>query len=675
AALRRARAAAADPEARPAAAHVGDHLVGAGVAALEREVGYRPPLRLRAQLILQRHPLPLYLGLCGLFVAAGLVGVFAYAARHGAGAVLLAVAGVVALPILVDVGTFMARSLVAGRFPPRVLPKMALPDGIPDEYRTLVVVPTLLRSPEDARRQVVRLERLAAENPDPNLRFALVSDFTDAPAQALPEDREILVAAGAAVAELNGRHADALGDRFFVLHRERVWSPDERCWMGWMRKPGKIEELNRLIREPAAGTGFRWVFGAFERVAATARFRYAVMLDESDWFGPGCIADMVRTAAHPLNRPRFDARLGRVVEGHGILQPLAVPLAPPVRTRYFDVITGAYARRRSEREPAPGGAPRYARHFYHDVFGEGQCHGRAIYDIDAFRSAMEGMTTPSAVPSHDVLESYPLRAGNLSDILMDEDVSARYAVETAIYHRWGRGNWQLLPWVLPRVRDARGRWRRNPVPPASRLRLLTIANMPLVRISAPVLLVLGLTVLPGSAAVWVLLALGHRSLHLAVIGGRVLAELLRWAVLLPPFRSAAGAAALRSRRDELVAVVLGCALAVTTLAHRAALAVDSIGRALWRMLRRTRRTEWVTHGQSKGAAGNLAGYLRRMWISPVAGAATALLVAAASPARLPVAVPLVLLWMAAPWILWYLDQAVPAAGVEPGPKRVPQPAG
>ena len=36
--------------------------------------------------------------------------------------------------------------------------------------------------------------------------------------------------------------------RFLLLHRRRVWSESEGCWLGWERKRGKLEELNRLLQ-------------------------------------------------------------------------------------------------------------------------------------------------------------------------------------------------------------------------------------------------------------------------------------------------------------------------------------------------------------------------------------------------------------------------------------------
>ena len=87
--------------------------------------------------------------------------------------------------------------------------------------------------------------------------------------------------------------------------------------------------------------------------------------------------------AHPLNRPRLDTVLGRVVEGYGILQPRVTPALPVGREgslflRVFSSATGIdpYAAAVSD--------------VYQDLFGEGTYTGKGIYDVDAFEAAMAG---------------------------------------------------------------------------------------------------------------------------------------------------------------------------------------------------------------------------------------------------------------------------------------------
>ena len=152
--------------------------------------------------------------------------------------------------------------------------------------------------------------------------------------------------------------------------------------------------------------------------------------------------------AHPLNRPRFDADERRVVEGYGVLQPRVTPSLPVGREgslfqRVFSGTSGIdpYAAAVSD--------------VYQDLFGEGSYTGKGIYDVDAFEAALHGRVPDSTLLSHDLFEGIFARAGLASDIEVVEEFPARYDVAAARQHRWARGDWQLLPWMLGG--DGRGR--------------------------------------------------------------------------------------------------------------------------------------------------------------------------------------------------------------------------
>ena len=144
--------------------------------------------------------------------------------------------------------------LVTSLLPPEVLPKMSFEkEGIPDDCRTLVVVPMLLTTPSAIQSQLNRLEIHYLGNTDANLRFSLLTDFSDAPRQSMPEDAEYIDIVARGVEELNRRHGEG---HFFLFHRTRMWSESEQRWIGWERKRGKLEQLNQfLIGEPTPRAG------------------------------------------------------------------------------------------------------------------------------------------------------------------------------------------------------------------------------------------------------------------------------------------------------------------------------------------------------------------------------------------------------------------------------------
>ena len=75
---------------------------------------------------------------------------------------------------------------------PRPLPRMDFSEGIPPEFRTLVVVPSLLASARNIEDLAEALEVRFLANRDANLCFGLLTDFRDAGEETLPEDEPLL---------------------------------------------------------------------------------------------------------------------------------------------------------------------------------------------------------------------------------------------------------------------------------------------------------------------------------------------------------------------------------------------------------------------------------------------------------------------------------------------------
>ena len=166
------------PAAR--AAHVGHHLVGKGRRELEADLAWRPGLGKRLRRMAFAHATAAYLGAIALATTALVAAGTAYARRAGGPA--WAQAGVALLLLLPasELAISLVQRLAARFAPPRRLPRLDLSAGIPEDARTLVVVPTLLTSVEGVERQLEHLEVLALGNLDPRVHFAILGDFTDA---------------------------------------------------------------------------------------------------------------------------------------------------------------------------------------------------------------------------------------------------------------------------------------------------------------------------------------------------------------------------------------------------------------------------------------------------------------------------------------------------------------
>ncbi|MBC7934766.1 MAG: cyclic beta 1-2 glucan synthetase, partial [Rhizobacter sp.] len=166
----------------------------------------------------------------------------------GDGLTTLIAVGILALVAGSQFGLQIANWLATLIVGPKQLPRMNFSTGIPQDYRTMVVVPAMLANKEQTEKLLEELEVRFLANRDENLFFGLLTDFKDAPEQNMPEDKALMQLAEAGILHLNKKYGRDNNDTFFLFHRQRVWNKKEKVWMGWERKRGKLEALNSLLR-------------------------------------------------------------------------------------------------------------------------------------------------------------------------------------------------------------------------------------------------------------------------------------------------------------------------------------------------------------------------------------------------------------------------------------------
>ena len=182
-------ARAADPDGDVRAADTGYHLLTAGRAAFEAEIGFRLPLTSLPARLNRAFGMAGYsaaiLFAAGAFLALPLV----LLAFMGLGLPLLALLAVLGAIPAIDAAVAVVNRAVSLGFGAVALPALELRSGIPSHLRTLVVVPTLLTTPASVDEQVEHLEIHHLASPEGDLHFALLSDWVDADSEHMTGGR------------------------------------------------------------------------------------------------------------------------------------------------------------------------------------------------------------------------------------------------------------------------------------------------------------------------------------------------------------------------------------------------------------------------------------------------------------------------------------------------------
>jgi cyclic beta-1,2-glucan synthetase len=468
--------------------HVAYFLIDHGRRLLESLFGCRLPFSERRLRWMLDHPNLVYF----TGVSAGTVVVLdialVLAGHSGIGFwALLGFAAAAFLPAS-EVSIQIFNYLMSRWIPPRFIPRMSFTEGIPDECRTLVVVPAMLLTPESIKGEVDKLEMRYLANPEPNLFFALLTDYADAPSKTMPGDQLLFDIALHGITDLNNRYG---GGRFFLFHRNREWCETERSWIGWERKRGKLEDLNRFLNgEPRSGVENFLQIG--DR-GILRDVRYVLTLDADTKLPHQSALRLVEAMAHPLNHPVLSPDGRSVREGYGVIQPRVVASLPSTAVSHFSSIfanakgTDPYAQAISD--------------LYQDLFGEGIFIGKAIYDVRVFHKVLSGRFPEQTLLSHDLIEGNYLRVGFDSTVLLFEQFPSNYQTFGDRQHRWIRGDWQIANWLLPKVPDGNSRRESNPLSPVNRWKILDNLRRSLVP-PACVLVLLGSWLIMPNSVIW-----------------------------------------------------------------------------------------------------------------------------------------------------------------------------
>lgn len=477
------------------------------------------------------------------------------------------------LPVLGCVSRRLMTALMCRALPALPLPQLRV-ERVTEELRTLVIIPALLRDRRDALPLVRRLLTVRRAFPEGEIDCLLLADYGDSLTRQTSEDRPINEAVQAAISAI-----DRPDSRFLYLHRSRFYDKKQHGYIGRERKRGAVESICRLIVEGQCDDEFD--ASSVPPDFFYRRYAYVLTLDSDVIPAPDVLHAMLGILSHPLNRREQTAE---GVRGVSILQP-RMAVAPASVATPIALLEGG----EGGVEPYGGGSPQLWQH----LCGQGRFEGKGLIRPDAMLSATQGMILPDTVLSHDLLEGELAGCAQAADCPMYERHPATVEGWLRRLHRWTRGDWQLLPWLLPRVRTENG-ILRNPLSALSRFKIRENLRRSLIPLCQAALLLLSAVLKSGGLFC---LALVPQLLD----------------ALFPPRRLSPIRAAFR----------------LTLLPLRAAVRTDAAARALWRaFISRERLLDWtVSAHDDRGGVSPLSWWAQET---------TAALLVALSVAPLPV---------------------------------------
>ncbi len=411
--------------------HVGYYLLGAGREYFERKINYKKTVLEKTQAFVLKHSTAIYLG--SIFVLNVILSlIFFFVLPQNTTLWSVYIIGSLIFILSLDISINFTHRLINYLLPVRSLPRLDLSTGLSKEQATFVVVPSMFRDVKSAKELLRRLEINFLGNDNTNLYYALLMDFKDAKTESLSADQSLVTEIEKGIEDLNQKYPSAI-KRFYLFHRRRLFNSQERVFMGWERKRGKLREFNLLLRNKRETSYFEKLPSDLPQI------KYVLTIDEDTRLPVDSASKLVGCIDHPFNRPILDPLTHRVLAGYGIIQPRMTSKFSSGNATLFARLFSNAVGIDSYSNPVAD--------IYQDLFQNSIFYGKGIYDVDTMEKVIGDYIPENQVLSHDLLEGIYTHVGFATDIILFEGFPESYKEYILRMNRWIRGDWQIISWL------------------------------------------------------------------------------------------------------------------------------------------------------------------------------------------------------------------------------------
>lgn len=606
--------------------HVGYYLIDEGREKLEERIKYNPSILEKVRKTILKHPTAVYLGSLVLFTSILLflaIHFFAEPIPLKHLILFLALAIIPATELILQIQNIVFAIFLK----PFILPKLEFKDGIPTEFKSLIVIPVLLNSQESIESHIKNLEIRYLANEDPELKFSLFTDFIDSKSENAEDDERLLKIAVDGIHSLESKYGKGT---FFLFHRKRRWSASENAYIGEERKRGKLEALNRFLLEKTEDYDENILYAG--NLEDLKNIRYVITLDADTELPKNQALKLIETIAHPLNEAVLDNESKKVLRGYTLIQPRVTTSLPSSNKTYFSrIFSGAI------------GSDPYTEavsDIYQDMLHEGSYQGKGIYDLNVFHTVLDKRFPNDHILSHDLIEGAYTRVGFASGIELLDEFPENYEIYAKREHRWIRGDWQIIDWLMPFVPTGFKIQAKNTLSYMNRWKIFDNLRRSLLPCALFLLVVLASLLLKNYfifiSFAWIVLFIPSVAMIL--------------------FRSFAPKLELELPSEQIKNSILKNIIMLSVLPYEAYLTVDAIVRVIYRrLISKKNLLQWTIQDKVKN---HKSSFYWKLSVGSIAGIAALIGTYLLNREALFAIIPFSLFWILSPIIIYLTGKSI-----------------
>ena len=482
---------------------------------------------------------------------------------------------------------------------PKIIPKLFFRKDIPEEYTTMVVIPTILDSKEKVKDMFRKLEVFYLANKSKNLFFTLLGDCTSSKREKESLDEDIIEEGKKILNKLNMKFTDDKYTIFNFIYRKRTWNEKENYFLGWERKRGIIVEFNSFLLGKKENT---FIYNSMKDIKIP-KIKYVITLDSDTNLVLDSAKKLIGAMAHILNTPIIDKNKKIVVDGYGIIQPrIGIDIESANKSLFTKIFVGN------------GGVDFYSNaisDLYQDNFNEGIFTGKGIYDLEVFNKVLSDTMPENTVLSHDLLEGLYLKCGLATDVVLFDSYPSSYNTYITRDCRWVRGDWQIIRWLNKKIKNNKEEYIKNPLGELDKYKIIDNLRRSLLTVTQFLGLIFFITVeIINKININIILFTLLISININLI-----IEILNYVIYKK--EGITKVESFSNNFGTIKGTIFREIINISTIPYKSYIYIKSIVKTLYRIYKsRKKLLEWITSEEAeKNSKSKLSAYIKEMWVN------------------------------------------------------------